>query len=206
MNNADALHRTLQGRCDDRGYVRATLDDLAIDTGLSRSTIKRLLGDLVTAGLIRRRSKDGAGGGVLIRLETGSPTGSEPVQKPVQNEPVHHVVKNQTPSPEGALGGLVGPTGSTSSTGSSPPPARPVAYRPVRHDETTPGNAEFAYVGNDHELKWRRVSATIWEAPNGDWVSVRSMTLSLRMRLRVNENEDGTTNLEAIRAIRGIVE
>lgn len=200
----DCVFIALQAKADDRGYVRTTIDQLVNDAHLSRSTVKRSLSHLEHVGLIRRRVKDGRDGGLLIRLETGSETGSKPVQKPVQNEPVDHVF-DQTPSPEGALGGLIGaretgPTGSPSTSG------RGLAYRPVRPQDTPPSGAEWLYEEPGGDGKWRRVSATLWEAPNGDTVSVRSMTPELRRRLRAGEHDDGDDRLEAVRAIRGTLE
>lgn len=200
MNSADVLHRTLQRQCDDRGYVRATLDNLALDSGLSRSTVQRALTHLVTCGLIKHRHKDGRSGGLLIRLETCSKRGQETCSKPVQNDHSGHVV-NKTPGPEGAMGGFVGDTKPVQSDHS-----RPAAYRQARPDEVPVSGAELVYTGDTSDGKWRRISATFWEAPNGDTVSVRSMSLALRTMLRVDENDDGTRNVEAVRAIRGIVE
>jgi hypothetical protein len=50
------------------------------------------------------------------------------------------------------------------------------------------------------------MNATLWIAPNGDAVSIRNMTPELRLTLRVDQNEDGTPNLEAIKALRGTMD
>lgn len=194
------LLEAIKARADDRGFVRTTIDELVADTGHSRSTVKRLLAQLVADRLIAMRVKDGHGGGIQIKVSTGSQPVHQPVHQPVQPVQTGHVF-DQTPGPEGALGGLIG-----TSTGSSTGSRRAPAYRPIRPDETPVSNAELAYANDDPNAKWRRLSATLWEAPNGDAASVRSMTPALRLKLRVDENDDGTRNVEAIRAIRGIVE
>lgn len=44
---------------------------------------------------------------------------------------------------------------------------------------------------------WSRISARLWRAPNGDVVSVESMTLELRFRLGANELANGTDQVAA---------
>jgi len=80
------------------------------------------------------------------------------------------------------------------------------AYRPTRSHETPESGAELMYTGDQENGQWIRLNATLWIAPNGDAVSIRSMTPELRLRLRVNENEDGTPNLEALKALRTIID
>ncbi len=181
MNNTVAVHDALKQRVDDRGYVRCTIDEMALATGLSRSTVKRALTQLVVDGLIRRRVKDGRSGGVLIRLETGSQTGSQTGSKPVQTDPVDHVF-TQGLGPEGALESL----GCNPETGSKPVQRRDAAYRTVGPHETTASQAEFIYTGPHGDGIWHQIGATVWLAPNGDSVSIKNMTPELRLRLRAD--------------------
>jgi DNA-binding transcriptional MocR family regulator len=199
MNSADQVHRALQRRVDDRGYVRISIDDLVLMTGFSRSTVKRALEDLVTSGLIRRRSKEGRTGGLLIRLETGSQTGSQTGSKLVQNKPVCNalVVENVKAS----TGSASPVTGSPSTTGRTHS-----AWRPASPHEVPESGAELVYTGPEPDGNWKRMNATLWIAPNGDAVSIRNMTPELRLTLRVDQNEDGTPNLEAIKALRGTMD
>ena len=199
MNSADQVHRALQRRVDDRGYVRISIDDLVLMTGFSRSTVKRALTDLVTSGLIRRRSKEGRTGGLLIRLETGPQTGPQTGPKPVQNEPVHNAF--EVDNVKASLDSSMVVTGSPSTTGRTHS-----AWRPASAHEVPESGAELVYTGPEPDGNWKRLNATLWIAPNGDAVSVRNMTPELRLRLRVDQNDDGTPNLEAIKALKGAME
>lgn len=189
-------------RSDERGFCRTTYDELAADTGMSRSTVKRLIQQFVDAGVLQRRVKDGRSGGLLLRLETGpqtgSQTGSETGSKPVQTGSAHNAFPcGAGPSgPSPALGSQTGSTGSRQTP----------AHRPAAAHETPASGADLVYTGPEGEGRWIRQSATLWLAPNGDLVSIRSMTPELRMRLRVDLNDDGTECLEAVRAIRGILD
>lgn len=60
--------RAIRQAADDRGYLSVTLDELVAATGLSRSTIRRALGDLAAERTIESRASRGPGGGYLIRL------------------------------------------------------------------------------------------------------------------------------------------
>lgn len=102
MNAAYSLHRALEARADDKGDVRTTVAELVALTGFSKATIHRSLNGLVESGAIRRRSKDGRSGGLLIRLETVSKRSHETVSKRSQNETVRDVVTQG--------GALKGPT------------------------------------------------------------------------------------------------
>lgn len=181
----DCVLIALKAVSDDRGYSRITLDKLALDTGFSRSTVKRALTELVECGAIRRRVRDGRTGGVLIRLETGSETSSETSSKPVQNEPSHHVF-DQGAGPEGALSPLGSPT-ETGSTGSARPARRRPAHRPAARHEIPESGAELVYDGPNGEGRWTYISPTMWLDPNGFTVSTKSMTPELKLRLGVSD-------------------
>lgn len=103
MNSTDQVHRALLRRVDDRNYVRISTDDLCLMTGLSRRTIQRALTQLVHAKLIRRRSKDGRSGGLLIRLETAPETAPETASKPRQNGAVVNDLDSKKTSVKGSL-------------------------------------------------------------------------------------------------------
>jgi DNA-binding MarR family transcriptional regulator len=75
----DDVLQALIELADDRGYVRTTLDELALMAGLSRSTVRRHLDKLEGLGWIRRKLKTGRSGGVLIRVEKVSENVSENV-------------------------------------------------------------------------------------------------------------------------------
>lgn len=199
MNSADQVHRALQRRVDDRGYVRTSTDDLALLTGLSRRTVQRALTELVTSGLIRRRSKEGRTGGLLIRLETASETASETAPKLRQNDAVCNAFEVENVKASSGPSMVV--TGSPSTTGRTHS-----AWRPASPHEVPESGAELVYTGPEPDGNWKRLNATLWIAPNGDAVSVRNMTPELRLRLRVDQNADGTPNLEAIKALRGAME
>lgn len=201
MNAAYVLQKALEKRTDERGYVRTSMEELVDLTDLSPRTIQRALTQLVEAGLIRRRSVHGRSGGLLIRLENPSTNPSQTRQKPVKSDGFDHVF-NQGAGPFGALS----PPGNATENPSPSTSGRGSAYRPTAPHETPLSGADLLFTGPDGNGKWRRISATFWEAPNGDMVSIRSMTPELRMRLRVDENDDGSKNIEAVRAIRGILD
>lgn len=53
---------------------------------------------------------------------------------------------------------------------------------------------------------WIRLSPVLWLAPNGDTVSVRSMTPELRVSLAIRDELDGGPNRNAIRHLRTILD
>lgn len=199
----DTVLNALVAKADDRGILRTTVDELVADTGLSRSTVKRRLNQLSDTGLIVMRSKRGSLGGIQIKLPNGPQMVQQMGQQTVQNEPVRDVSARGAP-PTGASPTLRPTTGSK--TGSPSTSTQGPAYRNAQPHEIPIGGADLVYTGPDNDGKWRRITATLWQAPNGDTVSIRSMTSELRLRLRVDLNDDGTENLEAIRAIRGILD
>lgn len=99
MSNSSVILWAIRDRADDRGYMRTTTDELVARTALSRATVKRILAQLAIDGIIDVRSKGGRAGGLLIRLKTGSQTGSKPVHEPVQNEPVRNALKDSGSGP-----------------------------------------------------------------------------------------------------------
>lgn len=191
------LEKAIKARSDDRGFCRTTIDELVADTGMSRSTVKRLIQALVDNGRLERRVKDGNRGGLLLRISTGSPTGSPTGSQPVQTGSSHSA-STRGAGPEGAL--------SPPAVQAQPVHNRSTAYRPARPHEVPESGAELVYTGDDEHGHWKRLNATLWIAPNGDAVSIRSMTPELRLRLRVDQNEDGSPNLEAVRVLRGAME
>lgn len=180
MNNTVFVHRALQAKSDDRGYVRSTVNELALQTGLSPSTVKRALTQLVVDGLILRRSKEGRTGGLLIRLETGSKLGHETGSKLGQIEPVDHAFKSPTGS-EGALGrAILEVPQRDPETGSR---NRVNAYRPAAPHEATDSGAELVYTGPEGTGRWIELSPTLWLDPSGFAVSTKNMTAELKMRI-----------------------
>jgi DNA-binding transcriptional MocR family regulator len=195
MNNSDTILRALKRRADERGYVRTTLADLTGETGLSQSTVQRAISSLAAAGLLQKRSKGGPAGGLLVKLESWS----NPGQNPGQTDQV------RDDSARGAAPTGPSPTLPASNPG-HPGQTRPTAWRQARPEETPESGAELVYTNDDENGQWHRLNATLWIAPNGDAVSIRSMTPERRRRLRVEENEDGSPNLEAIKALRTIMD
>lgn len=53
---------------------------------------------------------------------------------------------------------------------------------------------------------WARINAQLWRAPNGDTVSVRSMTADLRFRLGATEFDVVTDHAAAAHQLRTILE
>lgn len=194
MKSADQVYNALAKRADDRGYCRLTRSDLVSLTSFSLATVRRAIDELVDAGRIQRRSKGGPAGGLLIRLITGS----QPAHNPAQNEPERHVVKALPAPKEQEQEERRYPA-------QNPAHSRQPAHRPALHHETPDSGAELVYTGKQESTQWRRLGATLWQAPNGDAVSIRSMTPELRLRLRVDLNEDGTQCLEAVRALQGML-
>lgn len=202
MSNCDAVLRAIKGRSDDRGFVRTTVAELTLDTALSASTIQRAIRELVERGALQKRSKGGRGGGLLMRLPTRSQPGHQPSHQPGQNDLERDAFTQGPPSPFGALGGPLLATCQPSHPGQR----RSNAYRPASQHETPESGAELLFIGDQENGQWKRLNPTLWIAPNGDAVSVRSMSPELRLRLRVEENPDGTPNLEAVKALRTILD
>lgn len=196
MSNSDIVLRAIRGRVSGQGYARTTLTELAADTALSTSTIQRAIQQLIAGGHLEKHAKRGPAGGMKLRLTNRSQTGQNSGQNSGQVDRLRDV-STQAPGPS-ALGGLL----------ASPNPVtnRSEVYRQARPGDTPLSGAELVYTNDAETGIWRRLNATLWIAPNGDAVSVRSMTPERRRRCRVEENEDGSPNREAIRAIRGILD
>lgn len=71
-------------------------------------------------------------------------------------------------------------------------------------DERASKNGQIVY--DSGEGPWRRINANVWLAPNGDTVSVLSMSLELRIRLGTGEEFDAGPNREAVRQIKTILD
>lgn len=194
--NTDIILNALKRQADDRGFVRTTLVQLAADTALSRATVHRLLERLSESGDLAKRSRGGAAGGLQIRLKTVSKPSHETVSKPSQNETVRDAFTRGS-GPEGALDPPLSATATVSTVST--------AYRHTRPGETPDSKAELLYVNDDENGQWRRISPTLWVAPNGDTVSIRSMTPELKRRLNADA-PIAQPNSDAIKAIRTIID
>lgn len=53
---------------------------------------------------------------------------------------------------------------------------------------------------------WSKINANLWRAPNGDAVSVRSMSLDLRIRLGVGGELDTGADRYALDRVRAILD
>lgn len=196
----DAVLDAIRTAADDRGFLSANVDQVCTATGYSRATIKRAMQELAAARTISIEPKRGPGGGFRIQLRKGSATepNSEPNLSPIAN--------HATPL-KSSTSNFVAQSSKTCATPAEPnsePNSAGVAWRQAKAHEIAASGADLLYtkdVGN-----WRRLNATMWIAPNGDAVSVRSMTPELRARLRTEHNPDGTPNAEAVRAIQGILD
>jgi hypothetical protein len=171
--NTDIILNALKRRADDRGYIRTSAAEMAIDTALSRATVQRLLDRLVVDGQIDKRSQSGRTGGLLIRLKTASKPPQQTASKPPQNASQCYAFE-QTVSGPSAL-----------------------------ETETVCSETETAQTAS---ASWRRIGPSLWIAPNGDAVSIRSMTPELRKRLRVDETPEHKPNMDAVRAVRTIID
>ena len=182
MNEHGLLIQAIERRTDDRGYCRVRLDELVADTGFSPRTVRRLLNEYEESGRIRRRSFSGPSGGLLLRLESLPESLPNPCQIPAKNGRDRDVVTQGT-GPEGALSPLL----RDAIPAKTQSPLRPPAHRQARLEETPESGAELLYTGSDDSGYWREINATLWEAPNGDTVSIRSMSPGLRRRLGVDK-------------------
>ena len=205
MNNSDTVYNAISRMSDDRGFCRTTRQDLALVTGLSVRTVERILEELAGAGLIQKRSKRGQSGGLLLRVSNSSPNSSPNSSQTRQLDELRNAF-TQAPAPKGPGAGGLLPDSNSSPNSPNPRREQPVAYRPTAPADVPESGAELLYTGPEGSGHWYRLSPTLWHAPNGDTVSIRSMTPELRLRLRVHENDDGTPNLAAIKAIRGILD
>lgn len=193
--NADAVVRAIQELADDRGFVRTSVDDLVGATGLGRTTVKRLLEELAKSGRIEKRSKSGPTGGLLIR----STDSVHSVQNSVQNGPNHHVS-------EPGDGPRRGPKSPGSDSVHSVHSAQPsVAYRDALMTEIPESGATLIYT-NEAQGHWVRLNASLWRAPNGDCVSVKSMTHELRIRLDADRAYDEYATDGPLAAVRTILD
>jgi hypothetical protein len=74
---------------------------------------------------------------------------------------------------------------------------------PINREETAKGGIVVYEHGDG---PWTKITANLWRAPDGDFVSVRSMTPELRFKLGANELDTGGTDQAAadhLRRIRG---